>query len=189
MLFEEELGMKLIMSFLLMIGITIPCLGKVDLASTKPLVIPEDKVTPKLTEADVAKVIPTDLKQGDSQSTVFTRIADRSISLWFNSSSMKETSLGRFAEEAQEKLKTDVVVPGHNPQGIDHKLSFKIEAFQAMAKLEYTGYLNAAVNYDAKASATDILFNEKVLTNKNLVLSHKVNKQQDLSMIGLAWSW
>lgn len=181
--------MKLIMSFLLLIGFTVPCLGKVDLDSTKPLVIPEDKVTPKLTKDDVAKVIPTDFKQGDDQATVFTRIADRGISLWFNSTTMKETYLGRFAEEAQEKLKTDVVVPAQSPQGVDHKLSFKIEAFQAMAKFEYTGWLKAAVNYDAKASATDILFKEKILTNKDLILNHKVNKDQNLSMIGLAWTW
>ncbi|MGZ3772923.1 MAG: hypothetical protein ACXVCY_05375 [Pseudobdellovibrionaceae bacterium] len=181
--------MKLIMSFLLMIGFTVPCLGKVDLESTQPLVIPEDTVTPKLTKNDVAKVIPTDLKQGDSQTTIMKRIADRGVSLWFNSDVMKETSIGRFAETAQEKLKTDVILPTRTPQGVNHKLSFKVEAFQALAKLEYTGYLNASVNYDAKASATDILFKEKIFTNKNLLLSHKVHKDQDLSMIGLAWSW
>lgn len=181
--------MKVIMSFLLILGITVPCLGKVDLESTQPLVIPEDKYTPKITQEDVAKVIPSDLKEDDSESTVFTRIADRGLALWFDSPAMKDSSLGRFAEQTQEKLKTDIVVPARSPQGVNHKLSFRVEAFQALAKLEYTGWLRAAVNYDAKASATDILFKEKVLTNKDLVFSHKVNKEEDLSMIGLAWSW
>lgn len=177
------------LSFLLLIGFSGICQAKVDLKSTKRLIIPEDKVTPKITSEDVAKVVPTDLKAGDSESTVITRIADRGFSLWFNSAAMKATTIGRIAETAQEKLKTDVVVPAASPKGVSHKFSFKIEAFQALAKLEYTGWLKAAVNYDAKASATDISFKEKVFHNKDLIVSHKADKQQDLSMIGLAWSW
>ena len=55
--------------------------------------------------------------------------------------------------------------------------------------MEYSGWVKAAVNYDAKASATDIQFKDKVMNNKDLVVSHKANKEQGLSMIGLAWSW
>jgi hypothetical protein len=49
--------------------------------------------------------------------------------------------------------------------------------------------MKAAVNYDAKASCTDIQFKEKVFVNKDLVVSHKASKEQDLSMVGLAWSF
>lgn len=181
--------MRLIMSFLFLIGFTCPCMAKVDLKSTKRLIIPEDKVTPKITQADVAKVVPLDLKQGDSEGTVLTRIADRGFSLWFNSAAMKATTLGRIAETAQEKLKTDVVVPASTPKGVSHKFSFKVEAFQALAKVEYTGWMKAAINYDAKAAETDIFVKEKVFSNKDLVVSHKATKEQGLSMVGLAWSW
>lgn len=180
--------MKWILSFLfIMIGA--PCGAKVDIRTTHRLIIPVDTVTPAMRPEDVAKVIPTDLKTGDDEKTVFTRIADRGFALWFNSSMMKETSLGRIAQETQEKLKTDVVVPAQSPLGVSHKFSFRIEAFQALAKMEYTGWLKAAINYDAKASATDILFKEKVFTDKDLFLSHKSSKEQAFSMIGLAWSW
>ncbi|MGZ3771735.1 MAG: hypothetical protein ACXVCP_19335 [Bdellovibrio sp.] len=181
--------MKSIMSFLLIFGCGITCLGKVELESTQPLVIPKDNYTPKITSEDVAKVIPQDLKANDSQAVVFSRIADRSLSSLFDSPIIKESSLGRIAEETKEKLKTDIVIPSRADQGVSHKVSFKFEAFQALAKLEYTGWLNAAINYDARASATDIRLKEKVLTNKDLTFTHKVNKQEDLSMIGLAWSW
>ncbi|WP_415062370.1 hypothetical protein [Bdellovibrio sp.] len=181
--------MRLIMTVLFLVTCSGVCWGKVDLKSTKRLIIPVDQVTPKITQADVAQVVPMDFKEGDSQNTVFSRIADRGFSLWFNSSFMKESALGRFAEEAQEKLKTDVVVPASTTKGVSHKFSFRIEAFQALAKMEYTGWLRAAINYDAKASATDILFKEKVFANKDLIVSHRANKDQDLSMIGLAWSW
>ncbi|KHD88976.1 MAG: hypothetical protein OM95_05790 [Bdellovibrio sp. ArHS] len=180
--------MKLIMSCLLILGFTCTCLGKVDLKATKRLIIPKDTVTPKITKADVAKVIPLDLKEGDSQGTVISRIADRGFSLWFNSKMMKETALGRFAEQTQEKLKTDVVVPAKDSQGVSHKFSFRVEAFQALAKVEYSGWLKAAFNYDAKASATDIIVKEK-FRNKDLFVTHKANKSEDLSMVGVAWSW
>lgn len=155
----------------------------------KPLIIPEDTVTPKITSEDVAKVVPLDIKKEDSTSSVLSRIADRGFNLWFNSAFIKNSALGRVVQETQEKLKTDVVVPASNSEGVSHKFSFRIEAFQALAKMEYSGWLNAAINYDAKDAETDIQLKEKVLDNKDLIVSHKANKEQGLSMIGLAWSW
>lgn len=181
--------MKWIMSFLLLLMCSGSCWAKVDLKSTKRLIIPVDTVTPKITSADVAKVVPLDLRQGDSEGTVVSRIADRGVSLWFNSTLMKDSTLGRMAQETQEKLKADVYVPATTPLGVSHKFSLKIEAFQALAKLEYSGWLKAAVNYDARSAVTDILFKEKVFADKDLILSHKAGGEQAFSMIGLAWAW
>lgn len=161
--------------------------AKVDLKSTKRLIVPVDNVTPRITQKDVAKIVPLDLKQGDSQSTVITRIADRGFGLWFKS--IKDTSIGRLAETAQERLKTDIEITPSEDEGIRHKFSFKFEAFQAMAKVEYTGWMNAEINFDAKSAETDIQLKDKVFDNKDLIVSHKNTKEQALSMIGLAWSW
>lgn len=180
--------MKFFVSFLLLL-VCSSCWGQVDLKTTKRIVIPEDKYTPKITTEDVAKIVPTDLKQGDSEETVISRIADRGISMWFNSASMRATTIGRIAETTQEKLKTDVIVPASSEEGTSHKFSFRIEAFQALAKLEYTGWLKAAINYDAKISETDISIKEKIFANKDLTLSHKGNSKQALSMIGVAWTF
>lgn len=182
--------MRLFVSCLLiLVSFSGTCWAKVDLRTTKPLIIPEDKVTPKITKEDVAKFIPLDIKSHESTSSIMTRIADRGFNMWFNSPIVKNSLLGRAVEETQEKLKTDVVVPAATPRGISHKFSFRVEAFQALAKIEYTGWVKAAVNYDAKASVTDIQLKDKVLNNKDLVVSHKADKEQGLSMIGLAWSW
>lgn len=181
--------MKQIITFILCLFCLSPCGAEVDLKATKRLVIPVDTVTPKLTSSDVAKVVPLDLQQGDSEGTVFKRIADRGISSWLNSNLIKETSLGRIAEEAKEKLKADVVVESSEPSGVSHKFSFKVEAFQALAKLEYTGWLQCDIAYDAKSSATDILFKEKVFSDKDLVLGHKASREQNFSSIELAWTW
>ena len=183
--------MGFLVSFLLVFLGFSKCHAKVDIDSTQPLVIPVDTYTPKITSADVAQIIPTDasVAKGCSTSTMMTRIADRSFNMWFNSPVIQESMVGHMAKETQEKLKTDVVVPAESTGGITHKFAFRVEAFQALAKMEYTGWMNAAINYDAKAASTDISVKEKVLVNKELFVTHKANKDQDLSMIGLAWQW
>lgn len=187
---NKSLYMRILVSFFIFMGFTCPCLAKVDLKSTKRLVIPVDNVTPKITSEDVAKVIPTSgIPSGASESEIMTRVVDRTVNMWFNSPAIKNSIVGRAVEQTQEKLKTDVEVKPSTPEGVTHKFSVKIEAFQALAKVEYRGWMNAIVNYDAKASATDFELSEKVFDNKKLIVSHKANKDQDLSMIGLAWSW
>ncbi|HWU43609.1 MAG TPA: hypothetical protein VN132_09235 [Bdellovibrio sp.] len=182
--------MGLMLSFFLtIIGFSV-CHAEVDIETTRPLEIPVDNVTPKITSEDVAKVIPTDpTVRNSSTSTMMTRIADRTINYWYNSTAVKDSAFGHFAQQTQEKLKADVVVPAHSSEGTSHKFSFKIEAFQALAKMEYTGWMNAAINYDAKTSLTDFQIKEKLFSNKELLLSHKASKDQDLSMIALAWPW
>lgn len=182
--------MKKFIFFLLLLSVSSTCLAEqVELASTKPLKIPVDNVTPRITSEDIAKVIPLDMTEGSSQSTVISRVVDRGVSLWMRSSTFKNSSLGRMAEETQEKLKTDIEVPATSEEGISHKFSVKVEAFQAMARLEYTGWVKAMINFDAKDSSTDIIFEEDVFENKKMIVSHKADREQALSMVGLAWSW
>lgn len=181
--------MRSIFVLIIFLGISNTGAASLDLESTERLIIPVDNVTPRLTQEDVAKVIPTDLVAGSSESTVLSRVVDRGVSLWFNSPVMKQSSFGRFADETQKKLKTDIVMAPQGPEGVSHKFSFRVEAFQALACLEYSGWLNAALNYDAKTSSTDLSFKEKVFANKDLVISHKANRLEDMSMVGLAWSW
>ncbi|UYL10203.1 hypothetical protein B9G69_006375 [Bdellovibrio sp. SKB1291214] len=165
------------------------CMAGVELSTTKKLVIPVDNVTPRITTTDVNRVIPTDNLGAETTSSMMGRIADRSFNLWFNSDVVQESLLGRVVQETQETLKTDVVVPAATQQGISHKFSFRVEAFQALAKMEYKGWLNAAINYNARASETDVEVKEKVFDNKDLIVSHKGTSRDSLAMIGLAWQW
>ncbi|WP_413291756.1 hypothetical protein ACLSU7_10085 [Bdellovibrio sp. HCB185ZH] len=165
------------------------CMAGVELSTTKKLVIPVDNVTPKITSQDVNKVIPTDNLGAETTSTMMGKIADRSFNLWFNSDVVQESLLGRVVQETQETLKTDVVVPATTKTGTSHKFSFRVEAFQALAKMEYKGWLNAAVNYNARAAETDVQVKERVFSDKDLIVSHKGTSRDSLAMIGLAWQW
>ncbi|MNT02375.1 hypothetical protein D3C72_1368690 [compost metagenome] len=188
--------MRFIVSFILMLMCS-KCLAKSrEVAAQKPInkpgtswVIPVDTVTPKITSEDVAQIIPLDMQATSDSNEVASRLADRGLNYWLNSPAMKDSTLVRVANEAQEKLKTDVIVQGGGVDKVKHKFSFRVEAFQALAKFEYTGWMKAAVNYDAKAAQTNIQFSEKVFANKDLTLTHKASSKEALSMVGLGWNF
>ena len=187
--------MRFLVSLILMITCS-KCLAKSrepsvqkvpkDFAAT--FVFPVGNVTPKITQKDVAEIIPTNMQPTSDPGQVAGRVADRGLNYWLNSPAMKDSTLVRVVDETQQKLKTDVEVQGAENE-VKHKFSFRVEAFQALAKLEYTGWLKAAVNYDAKVAETNIQLSEKVFTNKDLTLTHKGNSKEALSMVGLGWNF
>ncbi|MNJ93294.1 hypothetical protein D3C87_109730 [compost metagenome] len=183
--------MRIFASLILLICVSGNCWAKrIDIRTTKRLVIPVDNVTPKITSKDVEKLVPTDMARVSNSGNIMTRIADRGFNLWFNSSAVKNSALGRAADKTQEKLKTDVVIEeGQGSSKTKHKFSFRVEAFQALAKIEYSGWMKAAVNYDAKASQTNIQVSEKLFADKDLVVSHRATSKEALSMVGLGWQF
>lgn len=180
--------MKLLISALLII-VSPVCFGRVDLKSTKPMIIPVDRVTPTISKKDVEEVVPTDINAEDSSSSIFSRILDRGFNYWYKNSELKKSAVGRAADSAQEKLKTDVVVPANSKGGTNHKFSFRVEAFQTLAKMEYTGWTKAAVKYNAARAETNFEVSEKVWKNKDLVVSHAVTAREGVSSVGMKWSW
>ena len=166
------------------------CFADIDIESTKPMLIPVDSTTPRNIAADFAKIVPASaFVPGSSESAVMTKVADITVNYLMNNSALKQTAVMRFADKTKEKLKTDIVVPSADGVGPNHKFTFKLEAFQALAKMEYTGWLKAAVNYDAKSSVTAISIQDKLFVDKLLSVRHVSSKDQTFSMIGLAWPW
>lgn len=162
--------------------------AKLDRASTAPLVIPMADSNEKLTAQDVEKIIPTDLQATDDMSKVATRIADHTLQTWFNSAAVKGSVFGRTATTVQQKMATDVTVKSDEPQAVEHKFSMQLLALQAMAKVQYTGWLNAVFNYDAKAAESMVEFSEKVF-NKDLFVNHISSPREDVSTVGIKWGW
>lgn len=166
-----------------------PCWARVDLASTKPLVIPVDKYTPRITSEDVAKYIPLDIKRTDSTDKVLTRIVDRTFNRWLKSTAVQNSGLGKAIEKTQETLKTDVEIKSADPEAVSHKVTVKADLFQTEAVVEYRGLVHAQMQYNFGNSESSVEISDKILEDKNLVISYKNTQEQALSMIGLAWSW
>lgn len=145
--------------------------------------------TPRLSMKDAQKIIPTDFQPGVGSHEVVSRIADRGFQYWYDHSALRDSVVGVAVESAQQKLATQIEVPAQDQEGVDHRISIRFEAFQGLAKLEYHGWLNALINYDAFRAQSEILFNEKIFRDKNLYVNHKINSLESLSTIGVSWSW
>jgi hypothetical protein len=166
-------------------------LAKLTIANTQPLAVPmeNEQGTEHVTQKDVEKIIPTDMSQTDNMNAVAAKIADRSVQAWFNSAQVQGSVLGQTATSVQKKMATDITVKSDEPHGVDHKFSMQILALQAMAKLQYTGWLNAVFNYDAKAAETMVEFSDKIF-NKDLFINHTSSSSKgDVSTVGIKWGW
>jgi len=150
-----------------------------------PLVLQDD---PFITYKQMQKVLPTDMAPTDNQSLVFSKVADRGLNEWLKSDGMKNSPLVQTVDDTQKKLKTDVTVnQSSDPDVVQHKFSFRVEALQALAKMEYTGWTRATVAYDAKASETNFEIHKQLFDNKDLILGHKA--REGTSSLGVGWKW
>jgi hypothetical protein len=162
--------------------------AKLNAENTQPLTIPMDQVGDKITQKDVEKIIPTDLKETDDMNHVAAVIADHTIQAWFNSAAVQSSILGQTATTVQKKMTTNIIVKADEPQAVEHKFSFQVLALQAMAKVQYTGWLNAVFNYDVKAAESMVEFSEKIF-NKDLFVNHSSSSKGDVSSVGIKWGW
>lgn len=180
----------LVVPFFLIIFCVCGAKADIDLETTQPLkdplVLKED---PYVTYQQMQKILPQDMKPTDNQGVVFAGVADRGLNEWLKSDSMKNSPLVQTVDETQQKLKTDVVVNQNttDPDVVQHKFSFKVEAIQALAKMEYTGWTHAIVAYDAKASETKFEIHKQLFADKDLILAHKA--REGTSTVGVGWKW
>lgn len=172
----------------LMMAISELCFAKLTVENTRPIDVPVVQAEPEITTKDVENIIPTDLEATNDMNKVALRIADRSIQTWFNSAYVQASALGRTAMSVQEKMATDITVKSEEPAAIEHKFSVQLMALQAMAKLQYNGWLNAVFNYDARAAKSVIEFSEKIF-NKDFFVNHSNSSQGSVSAVGVKWGW
>lgn len=164
-------------------------LAKVSVKNTRPVHLPTAPSN-AWTSEDVGKIIPTDMGNSTDAGHVALKIGDRTLQSVLNSPNIKNSSVGRTATKVQDTMKTEMIVKsGSNKSAVDHKFSFQVLALQAISKFNYSGWLNAELNFDARAQQTNFEISEKVWNDKDFVISHSANHRQDLSSVGLRWNW
>lgn len=137
---------------------------------------------------DPGQVVPLDMKPTDDSGEVFSRIADYSLSNFFNSAAVKSSPLGKTADRVEKKVKQDIVI-NDSENHVQHKVSFQLQAFQEQAKIDYTGYLNASLKYHAPDSATIFEIQEPLAKNKEVYVNHTATPSDRLSEVGMRWSF
>lgn len=163
--------------------------AKVDVKKTNPLVLPANVYNSEAAQFSNS-VLPKTISQSESSKTVVSKIIDNSLSYIWNNSELKKTSVGQVADKIENQMKADISLGQPGLDSKEHKLSFRVMAAQALAKLEYKGWFKGAIKYDAKNANAEAEVLENLSNNKDLVITHSVNKaNENNSQLSLRWNW
>lgn len=161
------------------------------LKSTQKLNLPEEITSPVLTKEEAKKIQPKDISEKTDKYAVVNKIVDNIASFWWENSALKRSQFGKAVETVEKKAKIEAEFKDSNK--MNHKIAFKIMAMQALAKLEYSGWIRAALNYDARASRANAevtqTLGESFGQKQDLVLSHSIAQSERISQISLRWNW
>lgn len=135
---------------------------------------------------DVAEYIPMTMQPSSDSTLVFSQIADRGFAAYFSRPEVRESFIGQQATQVEEKMKAEVLLPSAERE---HKLNFNLQAFQATARIEYTGFTKAAIQYRATQSQLGFELSEVVASGKELVVSHSVQSENRISELNLRWNF
>ncbi len=165
--------------------------ARTDIKEMQLLVMPSSGLIDGHSEEKIFsdKVLPKSLTAADSSRSVVSKIIDNSLAYWWDNSDLKKTQAGQVATRIEENMKTEIDFGASRGGKTDHKISLKVLAMQALAKLEYNGWINAALNYDAKSATTEMEVLENLSNNKDLVISHSITANENKSQLSLRWNW
>jgi len=180
---------KFLSLFLLALVIGPKCWCKVNLKKTKRLIMPVDVSEPVLSAETSQRLLPKTIEQNESGRSVISKIADNSFGVWWETTPMRYTSVGQAADKAEKKMKTEVSFNDNTEAKTEHKITFKVLAMQTLAKIEYTGWIRAALNYDAKASKSEAEVVERIFDKQDIVISHAVTPLESRSQLSLRFDW
>lgn len=157
----------------------------------KTFAFPKTESTPddRSPAKDYEAAIPPNLKPTANAGEVAVKFGDQVLQNWLKSDAVKLSPLGSRATQVENALRTEVVVEKGSTGSTDHHFSLQFLALQALTKLEYKGWLNATVNYDANAAETDLELKERIWNKKEFFLNHKKTPIEGLSSMGVRWDW
>lgn len=175
----------LIILFMTLLSVT--CWARVDVRKTKVLQLPSDVSAPLISQDQKNKIIPKEINSNESANDILVKMADNTVSLWWDTTPLRHTSVGQAAEAAEKKLNVQAQFEDKNK--IKHMFNFKVLAMQTLARLEYKGWVHAAISYDARAAKAEAEITENINTQQDFVISHSVTNLENKSLVGLRWKW
>lgn len=157
----------------------------------KTFYFPAPVTEEKWTQEEMKKIFPWELPVTSSQSKVFLSFADKSLQYWWNNSQIRNTAIGRAADEMQEKMKADVVLQNAqaNPDNVEHKISLQLLVAQAIAKIEYSGYIKAALRFHVGNATSECELVQKINKEKTLILRQTNTLAESRSSVLMNWDW
>ncbi len=181
--------LRFFLILLLALGAGTNSFAQVDIKNTKVLILPVDQSEPILSAENSLRLQPKKMAPGDSSQSVMMEMIDNSVSLLWEKSAIKTTAVGQVADKVEKNLKTEVSLGRSADKKIEHKISVKLLAMQALAKIEYKGWVRAGLNYDARAAKTEAELIENLSEHNELALTQSVTAIENKSQVSFRWNW
>jgi hypothetical protein len=156
---------------------------------------PKNDLPSEFTKEEINKYLPSQLVATDSSQTNLRKISDRAMQVWIKSPMMQQFSFVQSARMVEKAMKTEVdfgggdLDPDSDAKQIQHKVNFQVQAFQALSKVDYKGYVNASLTYNLRDQKTGLEIREKILRNKDLYVIHSTSRSENLSAVGIKWDF
>jgi hypothetical protein len=155
-------------------------------------IAPEDvpaaaSVDHTLNVQDVARVIPTNMGATNDGKQVEKQVLDHSMQSLMKSKVITNNQIAKAAQSLQENFNPSMSFGGTEPNDVQHKINFKVMAFQKQAQLHYTGYLNAVATYSASDNNLNVTVSEDLTRTTHLQLVHE--SVTDQSSFNLKFDW
>ncbi len=157
--------------------------------NTERLFLPVDVSAPAM-EAETSKRLqPKTAVTGESGDSVASKIVDNTLTLWWETTPLRQSPLGRTAEKVEKNMKAEASFGKTSPTSTEHVVGIKFLAMQSLARLEYRGWVRAGINYNARAASTEAEVLESIDKNKDLVISHLIKTDGSKSQVSFRWNW
>lgn len=161
--------------------------AQVDHVYSKRLFLPEKNLGTSFGDYLTYSILPSKLESGENSAVLLSKIADNSLSLVWNNSPLRYSPVGKTAETVEKKV--NVEAHFKDEEQVEHKFNLKLLAIQSLAKIEYKGWMSAALNYDIRQARSEAELIESLSNNKDLILSHSIKKDENKSAVSLRWKW
>ena len=181
------MNQKQILHFLFVSILSFNSWANLILKKTKIMSLPPEMTATLITEEIKNKIIPSTISANESGQQVLAKMADNTASLWWSTTPLKNSSIGRAADAAEKKLNIQAAFEDDNK--VKHIFSFKVLAMQALARLEYKGWVHAAISYDARAAKTEAEISEQISPTEDFIISHSMTTAENKSQVGFRWIW
>lgn len=178
-------------AFTYIIFFSLTAQAKIDVTSTKKMILPVEVAAPN-GAVQFSERVQSNLAASDSSQTIMTKMMDNSFGYFWDNSGIQNTSIGQAMKKVETKMKADVNLgstEGDSAHQIEHKLSFRVLAAQALARIEYFGWFKGALQYDARSAASIAEVTENLSNNKDLVISHSSTPSESCSRVAFRWEW
>ena len=140
----------------------------------------------EVSSIDVAKFIPTDMKQGSEASAISDKIFNNCINAIANYALASDTVLGETASAVKNALSTDIDLVNEAHE-ISHSVNFEVDPIKQSALLKYEGLVDGNLKYDSADKEYTLELSKKISKDSDVKMSHNAGNSQSNLLVSISW--